>query len=706
LSRGSPIVAGLSVLGLLVSGIMTPVNALVRPGQTTRVDVSSDGTEPKQSVFETESTRRTALSGNGRYVAFTSAADDLVLPDTNLGDDVFVHDRLTDETEMVSVSSMGIQGKAPGCPPDRAAEAFHPSISRNGRFVAFSSCAADLVPGDTNLSADVFLHDQSTGETERVSVASDGSESLRGGGVGWGATLGTAISATGRFVAFDSDLAGLVEGDSERDADVFVRDRKAKETTLISDGSVTAGALWSNATGRFPSITPDARYVAYQAQLLGGVYVYDRQTDTTELIAGPDGANGVTLSQDWGQAAHTISDDGRFVAFISTRANLVPNDGTGGATSAVRCQHHLPAGCYDVFVRDRVTERTERVSVTSAGAEFEHQATASDKTSGNMGISLSGDGRYVAFASFADLVPDDDYLFVSPVSGGEVSDPDVYVYDRKTGAQELASRASGGEKAGECSDPGSVAVTSGFSKRNEFEHAYGVDLSADGRFVSFVSCAYNLIEGHSLETWDNALGTYVRDRGTALGAFRALSGISSGKSGRLCVETRTRFCLAPGGYLEKADRRDDVDHGLTRLGANLRGLTLAYRPPSGDLFARIGLEDMPSVGGASPADPLLLYGVEFSVSETRYQIRAQRLSSEADGGASFGLFRCNNGAPLCNKVASLEGGYGTTGKEVVVSIPLDALRLEESSTLDHIRAFSALGTYFGGPAQLIDQAVL
>ncbi len=190
---------------LAVSASRDPAAGEPITGTTERVSVSSDGTEGNwYSHFP-------SISADGRYVAFQSAASNLVPGDTNGYWDVFVRDRLTGTTELVSVSSDGTQGNDESY--DRAL-----SISADGRFVAFGSEASNLVPGDTNGHSDVFVRDRLTGTTERVSVSSDGTQGNYGG-------YWPSISADGRYVAFHSPASNLVPGDTNGHSDVFVRDR-------------------------------------------------------------------------------------------------------------------------------------------------------------------------------------------------------------------------------------------------------------------------------------------------------------------------------------------------------------------------------------------------------------------------------------------------------------------------------------------------
>src|SRR5205814_1263965 len=161
-------------------------------GVTERLSVDGAGTEANDTIHQP------AISADGRFVAFVSAATNLVPGDTNGLSDVFVHDRRTRRTERVSVDSAGTQADGASASP---------ALSADGRFVAFSSSATNLVPGDTNGQADVFVHDRRTGTTERVSVDSAGT-----GANGWSER--PSISADGRFVAFCSYATNLVPRDT------------------------------------------------------------------------------------------------------------------------------------------------------------------------------------------------------------------------------------------------------------------------------------------------------------------------------------------------------------------------------------------------------------------------------------------------------------------------------------------------------------
>ena len=182
-------------------------------GVTERVSVGIDGAEGNST------SDMPAISADGRFVAFRSYASNLVADDTNgnaVGD-VFVRHRQSGVTERVNVDPGGAQANM---------TSYRPAVSADGRFVAFGSVASNLVAGDTNGRGDLFVRDRHSGSIERVDVGFDGTEANAGfGAVG-------AISADGRFVAFDAGASNLVAGDTNAAADVFVRDRAGEGCTI------------------------------------------------------------------------------------------------------------------------------------------------------------------------------------------------------------------------------------------------------------------------------------------------------------------------------------------------------------------------------------------------------------------------------------------------------------------------------------------
>jgi subtilisin-like proprotein convertase family protein/Tol biopolymer transport system component len=377
---------------------------------TERVSVASDGTSTADPVVA----YRPSLSRDGDIVAFQSrAANLLVRPerDNNGQGDVFVHDRHTGVTERVSVDSNG--GEA-------AAFSGAPSLSADGRLVAFhSDSRLDLTdPGSG--SRDVFVHDRYLRQTRLMAKAPAGRREPSLGDDGAAVAvlsnddnpavfvheppkpserLGrraaqVSLSGDGKVIAFDSDAADLVAGDTNGSSDVFVVERATAATVRVSVSSTGAQA---NGPSRYPSISRDGKVVVFESNatnLVAGdtngttdVFVRDRRTGRTERVSvATDGAQGNGPSVLSRFTTRAVSDDGRFVAFESLASNLVPDDTNGAA---------------DLFVHDRLTGVTERVSVSSAGSQGNQRGSG-------FPFAISGDGLTVAFESDANnLVPGD-----------------------------------------------------------------------------------------------------------------------------------------------------------------------------------------------------------------------------------------------------------------------------------------------------------
>jgi Tol biopolymer transport system component len=259
-------------------------------------------------------------------------------------------------------------------------------ISADGRFVAFACHASNLVPGDTNGLSDAFVHDRLTGETWRVNVSTSGDQAD-------GETFHLNINDDGRFVVFESRADNLVPGDTNTDPDAFVRDWQTGITERVSvSSSGEQGNCCSGHVGGF-AISADANYVAFgstSTNLVPGdtnnavdVFLRDRLASTTERVS----VSGPGEQADAGGGSPDLSSDGRYMAFLSSATNLVPGDTNGVC---------------DVFVRDLLASLTERVSVSSTGEQ------ANGETPGFPYARISADGRCVVFQSDAtNLVPGD-----------------------------------------------------------------------------------------------------------------------------------------------------------------------------------------------------------------------------------------------------------------------------------------------------------
>ena len=304
-------------------------------GATERASVDSAG------VAGTGTSYAPAISADGRYVVFSSSASNLVPGDANGVTDTFVRDLQTGGTTLASVDSAGIQAND---------ASYEPAVSADAHFVAFRSAASNLVPGDTNGVADIFVRDTQAGTTERVSVDSAGNAAAA-------SSYAPSTSDDGQYVAFSSAATNLVPADTNGRSDIFVRDRQAGTTTrvsLSSSGSQVNGHSYDAA------VSGDGSFVAFRSlasNLVSGdtngaydVFLHDRMSGATDLMSGDStGAEGNALS-----GSPALSADGSFVAFRSLASNLVSGDTNVAA---------------DVFLRDRGTGTVVRVSVDGGGGQ-------------------------------------------------------------------------------------------------------------------------------------------------------------------------------------------------------------------------------------------------------------------------------------------------------------------------------------------------
>jgi Tol biopolymer transport system component len=283
---------------------------------TTRASVSSAGAEGNGNSFEP------AISADGRFVAFTSGATNLVEGQHVADPGIYVHELATGATEWVSIPRP--EGVTSG-------PSYQPSLSGDGRYVAFAS-RGDLVEGDTNLAADVFVFDRALGTTSRASVTSEGRQAE----LGRSGSEDPAISADGRYVAFTSDARDLAPGVDNFNVQIFVRDRTGGATTLASVNS--AGDEGAGDGSFAPSITADGRYVAFHtgANNLYPGHVFDTiDVVVRDTVAGTTKAMTVGRSSGDYSIFPSLSADGAWVAFASLAAFLVEGD-TNGAIDVFR----------------------------------------------------------------------------------------------------------------------------------------------------------------------------------------------------------------------------------------------------------------------------------------------------------------------------------------------------------------------------------
>jgi Tol biopolymer transport system component len=388
------------------------------------------------------------LSNDGRFIAFTSTAPNLlgVTADANGTTDVFLADRIAGTLKLVSHTS-----GSPTVAGDGLSDS--PVISGDGSAVVYWSSATNLIsgPGSSLFSGELYLYDRTTGANILVSHDPASASTPVSGGVSQSGYY--AVSGDGRWIAY-AYTGSLVTGqvDSNGGGDIFLFDRTTGTNILVSHAS-SSSVQAANGTSSAPSISADGRYIAFTSSAsnlvtgqagAGGVFLFDQVTGTTTQVSTS------------GAAPPVISADGRWVLFASSAANVVPSQvDTNGAT--------------DVFLWDRVSGSTLLVSHTPAS-----MVTAGNAKSDLGGFltgfagnppALSADGRWVAFYSEA----------TNLVSGQTGNAGGVYLFDRVAGTVTLVSRSASSPTANSYSDSPA--------------------LSADGRFVAFVSPFENFVPG-------------------------------------------------------------------------------------------------------------------------------------------------------------------------------------------------------------------
>jgi Tol biopolymer transport system component len=372
---------------------------------------------------------------DGRYVVFASTANNLVPGMNSMASsglaprylNVFLRDRTWGSTVLVSANLAGTGGGN--------GDSWPTGISSNGQYILFESTASNLVLGDTNQAADVFLRDVFKGTTVLVSVA-------LAGGSGNGPSRSSMMTPDGRWVTFVSAANNVAAGDTNQIADVFVRDLASNTTTLVSTGATLSSWSPGVSSSELPFITPDGRYVAFSSTATNlvsnattqrEIYVRDLVGQTTTLASTNSRAIFGSLfgSTDVASFNHVLSADGQFVAYQVGPTAAYPATGAG------------------VIVRQNLQTGTADIGSTNAAQPVGYENCRS--------LDMTPDGRYIAYIGNVG----------SP--GGSTA---VYLWDAQSNATSLVSAdIFGATPSGDCQSP---------------------VLTADGQSVGFVSSASNL----------------------------------------------------------------------------------------------------------------------------------------------------------------------------------------------------------------------
>lgn len=457
-----------------------------------------------------------SISADGRYVAFVSYATNLVSTNGIVGPAIYVHELNQSITSVISINSSGSPANGP---------CYSPQVSGDGRFVVFMSNATNLVDGDTNAASDIFVRDTRLGTTTLVSVSSDGVQ-------GSAASVQPTISTDGRYIAFSSSSANLADNDTNGKNDIFVRDMASGTTTLVSrTGSGTQAA---SDCGN-PKISGNGLAVAFETA--SDNFVLNDTNDAVDVVCKnlstgmvdlvSPGLNGSVQPGD--SSLLSISQDGSKVLFISPSAGFVPNDNNGNS---------------DCFFRNITLGITERISVSTTGNEA---------NGSSYGASISSDGNFIAFGTTASNFDPNDV-------GGFI---DVYWRDRSAGVTTLISKCAttafcdaeslsasidaSGRRVAYVSISSNVVPNDLNGTKDVFvrdvvastsqlgslgancsplsKEAGGGSLSANGRYLAFHTSDSSLVNGDNNATFD----VFIRD--TKLGAVFPVSVNDNGEMG-------------------------------------------------------------------------------------------------------------------------------------------------------------------------------
>ena len=381
-----------------------------------RISVDSDGTQNAGFSFNP------TISGDGRFVAFTSTDSDLIDSDGIRGSGTFIFDRETQALDRIGLIREG----------ELVTESSDLALSANGEFLAFSSLESGWIgEEDTNGQRDIFVFDVPSGSVERVSISGLGEESN-------GAAFNPDISGDGRFVVFESSATNLVPSDTTRAQDIFIYDRDLDQIDLIS-------FLGSNGFSANPQISSDGRYVVFESDenfafdennepivnRTRNIYLYEVEQNALQLVTSPPFNPTGDETGDAFSSNAVISAEGRYVVYSSQADNLTDDPENDNFVN--------------IFVYDIRTNATERIDIN-----------------GNVS-GVSADGRYISFTSIDSTLVDNDNNNAG----------DVFIYDRETETVELASVSLDGDSG----DRTSLSST----------------LSDNGQFVAFSSQATDLV---------------------------------------------------------------------------------------------------------------------------------------------------------------------------------------------------------------------
>lgn len=495
-------------------------------GKTLLVSANFSGTKSGNAASQSP-----RISASGQFVVFESAASDLVANDTNNASDVFLRDLVAGTTTLVSISTNGV---SPG-----NLESSSPTMTADGRSVLFASRASNLAASDTNNAVDLFVRDVVAGTAALVTRNSANTFSFAGRSVIWDGNR--QISDDGRWVSFHSSAANLVAGDTNAKLDVFLRDPQASSNIAVS--SNTAGTGLGNGDSQAASIDATGRYVAFQSAASNvatndtntglDVFLRDRVAGTTTLVS--VNTNGTSSSStSISSGSPVLSKQGNVVVFLSTAINLAPEDtNTVGAdlfhrnlgirqttliATNVSVQTYAPAASFGPVL----SADGRFVLYQDAGKNlvlYDHVLPPHSWTATNIIVATNVPG--------ADAAMTDDANWIVYVGAPETTGvQNIYLYDRLGGTTELISFR----------EP-SLPVSTGAAASRLIPGG----VSSNGQFAVFESYASDLDAGDTNRTSDVWIGDLNAGSGTWYRLDTRVAGLSRGPARRPVISDDGRW---------------------------------------------------------------------------------------------------------------------------------------------------------------------
>jgi len=356
-----------------------------------------------------------SLSSDGRYVTFYSSATDMASTDTDTKNDVFIYDRVTNVTALVSINT-SLAGSGNG-------NSWNAKISKGANYVTFSSTSSDLVLNDTNNSTDVFLYDVTTSQITLVS------KNTTGTGTGNGYSYSPMISSNGQFVTYSSQASDLVSADTNANQDIFLYDSQLDSNVLVS--SNVTGIDSANGYSTCNTISSDGRYILFSSSATNitlisnnegpetfDAFIYDRLSGTAVTVS----TNGIRTGGACFTTSTNISADGKKAIFDIDVPNLVAKDTNSFSDIFLWVNNSSPAVINDTVATIEDTQIIIDVLLNDSDDDLDELTIVSVITPDYGFVEITEDKKFITYTPKVNWVGSDVFIYiVSDGRGGIVS---------------------------------------------------------------------------------------------------------------------------------------------------------------------------------------------------------------------------------------------------------------------------------------------